>query len=156
MGTPRLLEMIQQDHLHCGLEAEDWRGVVAATGKLMDSRGLTDPCYTAAMIQLIEDSGPYLVIAPGVALLHARPEDGVKQAGMVVLALSKPIPFGHSSNDPVRLVFGLAAKNDKSHIHAMAELATLLSAEGAIEALANCSSSSDLWETIRRFADMEG
>lgn len=154
--TVDLHDMLKQDRIQCGVLAHDWKDVVYKTGALMEQAGLITPQYTEAMVTLIKEHGPYLVIAPGVALLHARPEDGVKKAGMALVTLSKPVEFGHSSNDPVWIVFGLAAIGDTSHIDAMAELATLLSAPGAIEDIRQCSTPEDMTEIIQRYSKEEG
>jgi len=34
------------------------------------------PSYVDAMVRAVEELGPYMVVAPGIALAHARPEDG--------------------------------------------------------------------------------
>jgi len=145
----QLNEFLTQDRIRCKAPAQDWRDVVQKTGTLMREAGLIETEYIQAMVELIEDSGPYLVIAPGVALLHARPEDGVKKAGMALLTLSDPVEFGHSSNDPVWIAFGLAATTDTSHVEAMAELATWLSQPGAIEALKQSESPEEISEMIQ-------
>jgi PTS system ascorbate-specific IIA component len=148
--TFQLPEMLPKNRIRCKVYAEGWREVVQKTGAVMAGADLVEPVYIEAMIRLIEDSGPYLVIAPGVALLHARPEDGVKKAGMALLTLSEPVEFGHSSNDPVWIAFGLAATTDTSHIDAMAELATWLSQPGAIDALKQSESPDEISEMIRK------
>jgi mannitol/fructose-specific phosphotransferase system IIA component (Ntr-type) len=76
-----------------------------------------------------------MVIAPGIVLLHARPEDGVLRECLVLLTLAEPVPFGHTQNDPVWLVVGLAGANDRAHVDALAEIALILAVPEAIEAL---------------------
>lgn len=152
----RLSDMLTEDRIRCGVSATDWREVVRLTGMVMEDASLIQARYTQAMIELIEEAGPYLVIAPGIALLHARPDDGVRRAGMVLLTLSTPVAFGHSSNDPVWLVIGLAAESNKAHIHAMADLATLLSKPGILEDMRDCSTSQEMIGLIHRYAGDEG
>ena len=42
----------------------------------MVDAGFTEPTYTEAMIDVVRDMGPYIVLAPGLAMPHARPEMG--------------------------------------------------------------------------------
>jgi len=70
--------------------------------------------------------GPYAVIAPGIVLLHARPEDGVIAPCLAVMTLSTPVSFGHSENDPVDLVFALGAVDHDAHIATLQRLMTML------------------------------
>jgi PTS system ascorbate-specific IIA component len=78
------------------------------------------------MLAALEEFGPYIVIAPGVALAHARPSAAVRGVAFSVLTLEPPVAFGHADNDPVRLVVGMAAPDDESHIEALRQLAELL------------------------------
>jgi len=150
--TENLLEMLTPDRIRCNVRVADWKEAVAFTGKAMEQAGLAESRYTTAMRELIEKEGPYLVIAPGIALLHARPEEGVLKAGFVMITLSSPVNFGHSTNDPVWLLFGLAAATDKSHVQALSELALFLSEPGSIDALRNGKNEEDLMEVIREYS----
>ena len=53
--------------------ARDWRGAVEAAGRALNASGATDAGYGTDMVRMIEEHGPYVVIAPGLALAHARP-----------------------------------------------------------------------------------
>jgi len=77
--------------------------------------------------------GPYIVLMPGVALLHARPEDGVLRPCMGVMTLMKPVEFGHPTNDPVDVIVVFGATDKRSHIDALRVLAERLSDPHIIE-----------------------
>jgi PTS system ascorbate-specific IIA component len=78
------------------------------------------------MVAAIETLGPYVVLAPGLALAHARPSPAVRRTGLSWLTLASPVAFGHATNDPVRLVVGLAACDHEAHVAALSRLAALL------------------------------
>lgn len=106
--------------------AATWRDAITAAGALLESTGAVDAAYTAAMIRSVEEHGPYIVIAPGFALAHARPDASVHRTAMSVLRPQAPIVFGHESNDPVTLVVALAAADPSAHQQALAALAGIL------------------------------
>ncbi|UVY85003.1 PTS sugar transporter subunit IIA [Brachybacterium sp. NBEC-018] len=106
--------------------AATWRDAITAAGALIESTGAVDPAYTAAMIRSVEEHGPYIVIAPGFALAHSRPDASVHRTAMSVLRPQAPIVFGHESNDPVTLVVALAAADPSAHQQALAALAGIL------------------------------
>jgi ascorbate PTS system EIIA or EIIAB component len=108
------------------VRAADWRDAVSACGEALVAGGITTPAYTDQMIATVEQLGPYLVIAPGIALAHARPSVAVLRPGLSWVTLAQPVRFGHKDNDPVTLVVGLAAPDDYSHVQALATLAGLL------------------------------
>jgi ascorbate PTS system EIIA or EIIAB component len=108
---------------------ENLRGREAAvrrSGELLTAGGRVDHEYTDAMLAALDEFGPYMVLAPGVALAHARPTPAVHGVAFSVLTLEPPVAFGHPENDPVRLVVGMAAPDDESHIEALRQLAELL------------------------------
>jgi mannitol/fructose-specific phosphotransferase system IIA component (Ntr-type) len=120
-----------RDLLRPGLAAvdeqvEDWQGAIRAAGKLMVAEGGVEPRFVDAMIRVAKEFGPYIVIAPGIALPHARPEDGVINSTVAVVRLATAVNFGNEENDPVWLVVALAAKDKEGHIQGLADLATVL------------------------------
>ncbi|MFE0172143.1 PTS sugar transporter subunit IIA [Streptomyces sp. NPDC059002] len=106
--------------------AADWREAVRRAGDLLVATGAATDTYTAEMIENVEQNGPYIVIAPGLAFAHARPSPAVLDTGMSWVRLAEPVAFGHEANDPVELVVGLAAKDASEHTAAMGALARLL------------------------------
>lgn len=116
--------------------AADWRDAVRLAGDALVDSGCTTAEYTEAMIRMVDDHGPYIVIAPGLALAHARPGPEVRCDGLSVVTLAKPVEFGHAHNDPVRVVIGLAGVAVDGHLEAVAELANAFNDAAAIPALA--------------------
>jgi PTS system ascorbate-specific IIA component len=103
------------------------------------------------MIATVESLGPYIVIAPGIALAHSRPSPAVIRPGLSIVRLATPVPFGHRQNDPVRLVVGLASPDDHEHVDALATLAEFLSDEARRSALLDAPNVGTVRELIRRF-----
>jgi PTS system ascorbate-specific IIA component len=114
-----------------------WRESFELAGAGLVESGRTLPSYTQEMIQAFEELGPYMVVAPGIALAHARPSASVLETGLSMVTLSTPIEFGSQSNDPVSLVIGLAAVDHDSHIDLMAALSELLMSEEQVTLLLN-------------------
>lgn len=121
-----LRESLSERSIALGEEHADRDGAVRRTGELLAAGGSVDPAYTDEMLAALEQYGPYIVIAPGVALAHARPSPAVRGIAFSILTLAPPVAFGHPENDPVRLVVGLAAPDDESHIEALRQMADLL------------------------------
>jgi PTS system ascorbate-specific IIA component len=96
------------------------------------------------MIRMIEEHGPYVVIAPGLALAHARPGPEVLADGLAIVTLETPVPFGHPHNDPVSVVLGLAIANGKDHLASVAALANVFNDSTAVADLAAATSTSEV------------
>lgn len=144
-----LSEMLTQETVGLDVRVQDWQEAIRAAGHLLVRAGKVEPRYVDAMIKMSQDIGPYIVIAPGVALPHARPEDGVREACMALVTLDPPVAFGSASNDPVRLVVAFGSTNSGTHINALADLGRLLGDASAMCAILNARSSAELLKLVR-------
>lgn len=108
------------------VEAKDWRGAIRLAGQGLVNAGFTTAQYSDEMIATVEKMGPYIVIAPGMALAHSRPSDAVLKTGLSWVRLSTPVEFGNKANDPVALVIGLAGHDENEHIAVMSAIAGAL------------------------------
>ncbi|WP_058234731.1 PTS sugar transporter subunit IIA [Devriesea agamarum] len=133
--TSALLDLLPACAIKTKARAVSWRDAVTMAGNLLVDAGNTTPVYINAMIDAILRYGPYVVIAPGVALAHSRPDTSVLSTGFSWLSLEKPVEFGSTVNDPVHLVIGLAATDAKQHVQALAVVAELISDRKRLDAL---------------------
>lgn len=127
---------LPDDAIVLGATAADWRAAVRIAAGALVASGAAKPGYAGEMIRMIEEHGPYVVIAPGLALAHARPGPEVLADGLAIVTLAEPVEFGHPHNDPVRVVLGLAIKTADHHLAAVAGLANVFNDSTAIADLA--------------------
>jgi len=139
-----LRELLRPQLSDVNVKVEDWQGAVRAAGRLLVEDQAAEPRFVEAMIQVANDLGPYIVVAPGIALPHARPEDGVLKASMAMITLDPPIDFGNERNDPVSIVVALAAKDNEQHVEGLAEMAKVLSQPELVEGLKHARSRDEL------------
>lgn len=145
-----LLDAID-DMILVNVSAKDWKESVKLAGELLVKGKRVKETYIEAMIRTTEELGPYSVIAPGVAIPHARPEDGVIKPGFSIVILKEPVKF-NSPNDPVYVIIGFAAIDKTSHIKALQLLAELLSNKDFLEGIKKCRTMDEVKELIRRFS----
>ena len=144
MGLPRqlssfpaLAKAFGEDSIRVGAIALDREHAIEMAGELLVVSGRSTPEYTESMLEAVAENGPYIVIAPGIALAHGRPSEAVLEIGLSLVTLAEPVIFGNEANDPVRLVIGLCAIDHSSHIDIMAELATFLGDSSSVNNLLN-------------------
>jgi len=145
-----LINSLSPDHIRVNAKADNWREAVQLVGALFVKTGIADSNYTQAMIKTIEDLGPYCVISPGVAMPHARPEEGVLQTGITIATLQKPVEFGSDENDPVDIIIGLAAVDKVKHIKALKKISVLLNNDHLIESIRDAASREELFTLIKQ------
>lgn len=123
---PMLQDLLNEEDVMLQVTCQDWQDSIRQVAQPLVRKGAVEERYINAMIQSVEDYGPYIVIGKYLALAHARPEDGVNELGVSVLTLAEPIAFGHEDNDPVKIIFCLAAKDAYSHLNVMKHLIGLI------------------------------
>ena len=135
--TPDLVKLDAE-----GLETPD--EVIRYAGGLLEKAGRVLPSYTEKMAQAFHTLGPYIVMAPGIAMPHAAPAGDVLKPCVAFVRLRRPMAFGHPDNDPVRLVFALGGVESGGHLEVLEAMSGLLGDEEKLNALYTVSSYEEL------------
>jgi mannitol/fructose-specific phosphotransferase system IIA component (Ntr-type) len=145
-------DLLTVDTIAINAVAIDWRDAVRQVGRLMVDSGAVEERYVDGMIRTCEELGPYIVMAPGIAMPHSRPEDGVNRPVMALMTLHEPIEFGNPENDPVRLVFSFGAVDNEQHVEALRQVSLVMSRFydelGGIDELLRAKTSEELLQTM--------
>ncbi|QXJ19516.1 PTS sugar transporter subunit IIA [Actinomadura graeca] len=111
-----------------GVAAAGWREAVREAASALVGAGAAGEGYPDACVRVVEENGPYIVLAKGLALVHARPEEGGLAVRVGVTRLAAPVEFGHPDNDPVDLLLSFCTPDPGVHVGTLAALARALSA----------------------------
>lgn len=106
--------------------AANWEDAVRRACALLVDLGSAEEGYADACVASLHAHGPYIVLARGLALAHARSDQGAKAVGLSLVRLEEPVEFGHVSNDPVDLVFAFSTPDDTGHLVLLRTLAAQL------------------------------
>lgn len=145
-----LKDVMSKDMVSLDYNAENWESAVREAGKLLLNGGCIDQAYIEDMVSSAKALGPYIVICKGVALPHSRSGKHVNKIGISFLRLKKPVKFGNDENDPVDMVFALSSVDNKSHIHALRDLAKVLSQEKTLKLLRNAKTPERVLELLAK------
>lgn len=111
---------------------KDWKEAIHLAAKPLIEDGSIENSYIDSMIENVNRFGSYIVIAPKVAMPHARPENGVNRDCISMLKLDEGVLFD-GEEEEVQLFFVLGAVNSDSHIEILKELMELIESEDKIE-----------------------
>lgn len=140
--------------VRAGCTAIDWRDAVQQATGLLVRAGYVTERYPEKVIAVIERYGPYTVIAPGLALVHAQPSADSLRTGAAAAAFPDGVDFGHAYHDPVSLVIAVASTSPAAHIDLIASIAARLEADATLVQRAIAAPTSDsLRETLLGLAD---
>lgn len=133
-----------------GAKATDWREAVEIASKLLVDARCVRPGYTKKLIDVIDKFGPYIVIAPGLALVHAQPSSDSLQRGLVAVTFPDGVNFGHAHYDPVGLVVAISTMNASQHLDVVAGIANGLDDDDTlVQRAVRADSDEELVEIIR-------
>lgn len=145
---PTLAAMLTPATVRARVAVGSWESAVERAATLLVEADAIEPRYGEAMARVLREMGPYAVIAPGIVLLHARPEDGVRRPCLAIMTLTDPVAFGHSANDPVDLVVAFGATDKHAHLSALQQLAGLLGDSAALAAIRNSQTDAELLSAL--------
>lgn len=128
----------------------DWQQAILLSAQPLLAKGSINERYIDAIFKSHKEIGPYYVLAPGLAMPHARPEQGVLKNGLSFLRINKGVFFDARENDPVYVVIMLGALSGDEHIHMITALADILSDERQFSALLNASTIEAIQQVINR------
>jgi len=146
-----LSDYLNENMIKLQVKAEGWEDAVRQGGELLIRAGKCEKRYVDEMVKAVETMGPYMVLAPGLALAHARPEDGVLALGMSVITLETPVEFGSEANDPVSLIISFGGVDRESHVEMLQALARFLMVEENQEFLRNATSVHDVLDSFKDY-----
>lgn len=143
-----LKNVLREEGIKVNIEVENWEQAISEAGKLLLDIGGIQPSYIDKMIETVKKFGPYIVIAPGIALAHARSGDGVNFTCFSVATLKNPINFGNKNNDPVKLVIALASIDHDAHVQGLRELVEVISDNKKYQAIINATQKQEVLDNL--------
>ncbi|HDS1153614.1 TPA: PTS sugar transporter subunit IIA [Pluralibacter gergoviae] len=142
---------LHDDTIRVQESAQSWQQALAICAAPLLESNTIRPEYLTAIVNEHNRLGPYYVLAPGLAMPHARPEEGALGLGLSLLKLHRGVRFGSEENDPVDLVVMLAAPDRHSHIELISALAALFSSDEDMRLLHQARTAEEIKNIINRF-----
>lgn len=137
-------DMLKRENVQIIPSCDDWQEAVHVAVQPLVEGGFVTPAYIEGIIENAHKFGPYFVLAPDLALLHARPEQGVIKQQLAVTIARKGVEF--KPGEPVRVIVTLAATDPDSHIDVMRVLATMFADPANIEKVATAADADEVYQ----------
>ncbi|WP_436862258.1 PTS sugar transporter subunit IIA [Staphylococcus caeli] len=142
------LETLSADKVQVVDQVDDWEQAINLAAQPLLKQDYFEESYIKAMIDSVKQLGPYIVIAPEIAIAHARPNDDVKQVGLSLLKLNHHINFsedGHYAS----LIFVLSAIDNEAHLAILRNLATILGNQETVNKLLTAQTAEEIINIIQ-------
>lgn len=147
-----LKDLLTWNTIKVNMECTGWKEAIRLGTEQLIDNGCVEERYYDAIINNFKEFGPYMVVAPGIVLSHARPENGVNKLSMSLITLKNPVEFGNKSNDPVKLIITLAALDNESHLKALSQLMELFMNSEDMASIFKASNKEDVIEIIGKYS----
>lgn len=146
-----LLDLIDESVISLDIDVKNHEEAIRQAGSLLVKAKKVNEEYVQEMVNVSNSIKGYIVLAPGIAMPHARPECGVNEIGISICTLNTPIEFGNKANDPVKLVVALAAKDSKTHLELLQELSLVLGDDEIVDKLCSCENKVDVLKALEKY-----
>ncbi len=147
---PMLHDIVTQNDILFKDKVKTWEDAIFLGGEPLLKQRKIEKRYLEKVIKNVHELGPYIGIAPNVAISHARPEDGVNELGISILILKNPIYLNNQENKPVRILITLASPDNEVHLTALQELSQILMED--LDSLLNANNEKQVIELIKKYS----
>lgn len=118
---------LTEDYIQFFESFDSWEEAVQVSAQPLLDGGEIEQSYIDGMIDSVKEHGPYIVIAPNIALPHARPETGSKKIGYSIMKLNKPVSFLDDKSADASLFIALSCVDSNTHLEMLQEIVMILS-----------------------------
>ena len=141
-----LTKMLDAGHVNFEPRFPDWQSAIHGGCKPLVADGTVEAGYADEIIACIEKYGPYIIIAPDIAMPHSQENaKGVHKTAISFMKVAEAVAFDADDREKdARLFFTLASQDHAQHLENMSALATMLDNEALIGELLQAQNISDL------------
>ncbi len=152
---PPLSKLLNEGRIKFYDKQLEWeKAVVLCLQPLLDEKIVTEK-YIDSIIARIKEYGPFIDLGYGIALPHARPEEGANKIGISMLFCEKPVYLPGEKKHPIKIFIGLSVIDSRMHLRALATLTSMLSNEKKLNKLIELKSSMEVMKLIKEFETTE-
>ncbi|MCI6271891.1 MAG: PTS sugar transporter subunit IIA [Erysipelotrichaceae bacterium] len=132
---------------------ENWKDAIIACGVPLIEEGFITSDYIDAIIECIEKYGPYIVIAPDIAMPHSTENAlGTLKTGIGFMKVAEPVVFDNNDREKdARLFFTLVSTNHEEHLANMVELSETLMNEDLVKDLLEVKCDEDFIKVAKKY-----
>ena len=138
------MELLSENNVQILESAADWKDAIRKSTVLLEKDKFVTSDYKEAIIKNVEELGPYICIAPHVAMPHARPEQGALKTQIAVTLFRNEITFNRE-DAKANLFITLAAADSDSHLKILMKISELLQDEEKAAKILNSTDKNELY-----------
>ena len=138
------MELLDKKNVRIIDKAEDWKDAIRISVQPLEEQGYVEARYKEEIISKVEELGPYIILAPSIALPHARPEQGVIQSQVAITLFREDVSF-NKKDTTAKLFITLAAADSNSHLNTLMAISNVLQNEEYCEKILQAEDAESLY-----------
>lgn len=142
------MNLIKESNVQILEGAADWKDAVCQAVAPLERDGFVTEAYKKAIIENVEQLGPYICIAPHIALPHARPEQGVLESQIAVTLFRSEVDFNREDAS-ANLFIALAAADSNSHLDVLMQITDILQDEERVADILQAKDETELYQYFK-------
>lgn len=143
------MELLVEENVQILEGAENWQEAIRQSVMPLERGKFVTAGYKEAIIANVLELGPYICIAPRVAMPHARPEQGALKTQIAITLFRQEVVFNRE-DARANLFIALSAADSESHLKLLVKISELLQDEVRAEKIFAAETVEELY---RFFAD---
>lgn len=143
--------LLTKEYIQTAQMAKDWKEAITIAAQPMVTNNDIDPAYIDAMIQTVIELGSYIVIAPLIALPHARSEGKVYKNAVSLLKLEQCVYFDKDEDSKASVILPLACVDNEQHMAMLAGIAQMFQDETFMATLLETNDLQQLCDLFEHF-----
>ncbi|MGD8171949.1 PTS sugar transporter subunit IIA [Vibrio sp. TRT 21S02] len=129
----------------------DWKQAIDIVGQCLLEQRAIEKHYLDAIKTTADQLGPYFVLAPMIAMPHARPDDGVNHNSLSLLVVRDGVEFHSTENDPVKIILLLAAIDSNQHIELITSISEFFCCDKDVEAVSKAQNKEQILKILAKY-----
>lgn len=135
-------------------QVSSWQEAIKIGTDMLEQSGAITEQYYPSIIESINQLGAYIVLAPGLAMPHSRPENGVKRTAFALVTLQNPICIA-DSDEPISVLITLAGVDAQEHMEGIMQITQLFEDPDSdigvnLTPILHCKTEEDVYALIDR------
>ena len=143
-----LTDLLTSQTIRFATEVTNWEEGIRLAAKPLLENGSIEEGYVEACINSVKTLGPYIVLAPLLAMPHARAPEFVNRVALSYLNLEKAVNILDDPDRQAKTFILLATRDNNEHLDILAALGNILSDEEKLNKIIYATNEEEVIETI--------
>ncbi len=144
-GPTQAFDLLKPENIQILNEEKSWEEAIKVASKPLLQKKVIKEKYIIAMIELLKEYGPYIVLRNKVAIAHAAPSQGANILGLSLLISKRTISF---EGEEVKYLFILSNPEQDKHLHLLRDIMNMSSDPALLSELDQMQDTQEIYKRL--------